>query len=199
VYALETTDYSSQQSFDVRIVAVVRIVDETFAHVLLGRNRQRAACSIACVLAVLAAVVPALPAHGAGLAKVRFRSEAHACFYDGMAQYDKPYAVTALTTSPLIQRYLQGLKSTSRERTRRRPATKIESLLSAIGPHAAALLHLEILVLCVARFWPKHLTGRSIFFPTLAVCGAYLLCSVLYCIRDFLIIAHVCMRSACPM
>jgi len=112
VYALETTDYSSQQSFDVRMLDVVRIVDETFAHVLLGRNGLRAACSVACVLGVLAAVVPALLAHGAGLAEVRFRSEDHARFYDGMAEYDKPSAVTALTTSPLVQRYVQGLKST---------------------------------------------------------------------------------------
>jgi len=112
VYALETADYSSQQSFDVRMLDVVRIVDETFAHVLLGRNGQRAACSIPCVLGVLAAVVPALPAHGAGLAEVRFRSEAHARFYDGIAEYEKPSAVTTLTTSPLVQRYVQGLKST---------------------------------------------------------------------------------------
>ena len=199
MYAFESTDYSSQQSFDVRILLVVRIVGETCAHVLLGRNGQRAACSIACVLAVLAAVVPALPAHGSGLAEVRFRSEAHARFYDGMAEYDKPSAVTALTTSPLVQRYVQGLRSTSREPTRCRPATKIESLLSTIGHHAAALLHREFLVLCVARFLPKNLTGRSLFCPTLAVSGARLLCSVLYCICDFLIVANVCMRSACPM
>jgi len=172
VNAFETLDYSSQQSFDVRILADVHIVDETFALVFLGQSGQRAASSIAWVLAVFAAVVPALPAHGAGLAEVLLCSEAHARIYDGMAEYDKPSAVTALTTSPLVHRYFQGLKSTLREPTRRRPATKIESLLSTIGPHAAALLHRESLVLCVARFLRKHRTGLSLFFSTLAVSGA---------------------------